>query len=200
MNEKLRKKALWLSIATVAYNVVEGIAAIIVGGLTNSAALVGFGLDSFVESTSGSVMIWRFSKERSHEAEERVEAKAAKLVGYSFFVLGAYVLFEASKQLILQESPDKSLFGIVVAALSLIIMPFLFVSKNRLGKKIGSNSLVADSKQTFACIMLSIALLIGVSLNYFFGIEWADAAAGIIISAFLFREGKEALENKELCC
>lgn len=200
MKEAGRKKALWLSIATVGYNIIEGIAAVIVGGLTNSTALIGFGLDSFLESTSGSVMIWRFRKARSHEDEERVEQKAVKLVGYSFLILATYVLYEAGRQLILQETPDKSLFGIVVAVLSLIIMPFLFVSKNRLGKKIGSNSLVADSKQTLACIMLSVTLLIGVSLNYFFGIGWADAAAGIIIALFLFHEGKEALEKKELCC
>jgi divalent metal cation (Fe/Co/Zn/Cd) transporter len=189
-----RSKALWLSIATVGYNVIEGIAAIVVGLVTNSSALVGFGADSFIESISGSVMIWRFSKVRSSEDEERVEERAEKLVGYSFFILGAYVLYEAARQLFFGEAPDRSAFGIILATLSLVIMPFLYLAKNRLGKKMGSRSLVADSKQTLACIMLSATLFIGVSLNYFFGLGWADAAAGVIISLFIFHEGKESLE------
>ena len=125
MKEKYRKKALLLSFATVGYNLVEGVAAVAVGVVTNSSALLGFGLDSFIESLSGSVMIWRFGKDRSEEEEERVEQKAQKLVAYTFFILGAYVLFDASKQLLGHQEPEKSLFGIVVTILSLLIMPSL---------------------------------------------------------------------------
>lgn len=197
MKEKYRKRALLLSIATVGYNVVEGVAAVAVGLLTNSSALFSFGLDSFTESLSGSVMIWRFSKEHSEEDEERMEQKAQKLVAYTFFILGAFVLYEAVTQLIAHEEPEKSLFGIVVAVLSLIIMPSLMLAKYRTGKLLKSKSLISDSKQTLACVIMSATLLIGVGLNYFFGLWWADPLAAIAIAALLFHEGKEALEGEE---
>lgn len=197
MKEKYRKRALLLSIATVGYNVVEGVAAVTVGLLTNSSALFSFGLDSFTESLSGSVMIWRFGKERSEEDEERMEQKAQKLVAYTFFILGAFVLYEAITQLIAHEEPEKSLFGIVVAVLSLIIMPSLMLAKYRTGKLLKSKSLIADSKQTLACVIMSATLLIGVGLNYFFGLWWADPLAAIAIAVLLFHEGKEALEGEE---
>ena len=197
MKEKYRKRALLLSIATVGYNVVEGVAAVTVGLLTNSSALFSFGLDSFTESLSGSVMIWRFGKERSEEDEERMEQKAQKLVAYTFFILGAFVLYEAITQLIAHEEPEKSLFGIVVAVLSLIIMPSLMLAKYRTGRLLKSKSLIADSKQTLACVIMSATLLIGVGLNYFFGLWWADPLAAIAIAILLFHEGKEALEGEE---
>ncbi len=196
MKERYRKKALLLSFATVGYNLVEGVVAVLVGIATNSSALLGFGLDSFIESLSGSVMIWRFGKNRSEEDEERVEQKAQKLVAYTFFILGAYVLFDASKQLITHQEPEKSLFGIVVAVLSLLIMPALTLAKYRTGKQLKSKSLIADSKQTLACVIMSVTLLLGVGLNYIFGLWWADPIAGITIALLLFHEGKEALEGK----
>ena len=197
MKEKYRKRAVWLSIATVGYNVIEGIAAITVGAITNSTALLAFGLDSFIESLSGSVMIWRFGKSRESADEHKAEQRALKLVAYTFFILGAYVLFEAGKQLLTQEAPEKSLFGIVVAVLSLIIMPALMRAKYNTGKQLGSKSLIADSKQTFACIIMSGTLLLGVGLNYLFGLWWADPLASILIALLLFHEGKEALEGDE---
>ncbi len=197
MKEKYRKKALLLSFATVGYNLIEGIAAVSVGVVTNSSALLGFGLDSFIESLSGSVMIWRFGKSRTEADEERVEQKAQKLVAYTFFILGAYVLFDASKQLLTHQEPEKSLFGIVVALLSLFIMPALTLAKYRTGKQLKSKSLIADSKQTLACVIMSVTLLFGVGLNYVFGFWWADPVAGIAIAILLFHEGKEALEGEE---
>lgn len=197
MKEKYRKRALLLSVATVGYNVIEGIAAVTAGIITNSSALLAFGLDSFVESLSGSVMIWRFGKSREGTHETQVEHRALKMVGYTFFILGAYVLFEAGKQLLEQEVPNKSLFGIVVAILSLLVMPTLMRAKYNTGKQLGSKSLVADSMQTLACIVMSGILLLGVGLNYLFGIWWADPVAGIIIALLLFHEGKEALENED---
>jgi cation diffusion facilitator family transporter len=197
MKEKYRKRALLLSIATVGYNVVEGVAAVAVGLLTNSSALFSFGLDSFTESLSGSVMIWRFGKEHSEEDEERMEQKAQKLVAYTFFILGAFVLYEAITQLIAHEEPEKSLFGIVVAVLSLIIMPSLMLAKYRTGRLLKSKSLIADSKQTLACVIMSATLLVGVGLNYFFGLWWADPLAAIAIAVLLFHEGKEALEGED---
>lgn len=198
MKQKYRKRALWLSAATVSYNIFEGIAAVTVGIITNSSALLAFGLDSFTESLSGGVMIWRFGKNRIGDDERKAERKALKLVGYTFFILGTYVLFEAGKQLIEQEVPDKSIFGIVVAVLSLIIMPALMRAKYNTGKQLGSKSLVADSMQTLACIVMSGTLLLGVGLNYLFGIWWADPVAGIVIALLLFHEGREALEDEDI--
>ncbi len=197
MKETYRKKALFLSFATVIYNIVEGVVAVIVGFLTNSSALFAFGLDSFIESLSGSVMIWRFGKPRDFEDEERVEQKARKLVAYTFFILAAYVFYDATSQLLAREEPEKSLFGIVIAVLSLLIMPSLAVAKRRTGEQLKSKSLIADSQQTFACVIMSGTLLLGVGLNYAFGLWWADPVAGIAIGLLLLHEGKEALEEEE---
>lgn len=199
----LHRKALWLSIFSVAYNLVEGVVSIVAGLLAGSIALTGFGLDSFVESLSGGVMVWRFEKHGkiSEEEEEKAEAKAAKLVGYTFFVLAAYVLFESLKKLIYREIPEPSLLGIIIAVVSLIVMPVLFYMKLRVGRSLGSRGLVADSKQTLACVYLSVALLIGLGLNYLFGIWWADPLAGLVIVGFLVREGYETLTEESLeCC
>ena len=197
------KRALYLSLFTVVYNLLEGVISIVAGALSGSIALTGFGLDSFVESLSGGIMIWRFRGlgNLSHEDEERMEAKAAKLVAYTFFILGVYVLYESFKKLILQEIPEPSIFGIIIAVVSLMVMPVLFFMKYRIGKSIDSRSLVADSKQTLACCFMSIALLLGLGLNYIYGIWWADPVAGLIIVVFLMREGYEILkEGRAGCC
>jgi divalent metal cation (Fe/Co/Zn/Cd) transporter len=200
MNPTSHKKALLLSYFTVGYNIIEGLVSIWAGSMAGSIALVGFGLDSFIESLSGGVMIWRFSQHGkiSEEAEEKIERKAAKLVGYTFFILAAYVLFESIKKLLARETPQPSLFGIIIAVVSLIVMPILFYAKYRLGKKIGSISLVADSKQTLACVFLSASLLIGLGLNYLFGFWQADPIVGLIVVIFLVREGIETLGEEKL--
>jgi len=176
------KKALYLSYFTVGYNIVEGIVSILFGLMAGSIALVGFGSDSFVESLSGSVMIWRFRKHGkiSKEEEERIEKKATKFVAVTFFILGAYVFYESIKKLIIQEKPEPSIIGILIAIASLIVMPVLFYMKYRTGKAINSKSLVADSKQTLACLFMSVSLLVGLSLNYLFGIWQADPLVGYI--------------------
>jgi divalent metal cation (Fe/Co/Zn/Cd) transporter len=201
MNPTLHRKALLLSYFTVGYNIIEGLASILAGSMAGSIALVGFGLDSFIESLSGGVMIWRFSQHGkiSVEAEQKIERKAAKLVGYTFFILAAYVLFESLKKLLARETPQPSLFGIIIAVVSLIVMPILFYAKYRLGKKIGSKSLVADSKQTLACVFLSASLLVGLGLNYLFGFWQADPIVGLIVAVFLVREGFETLREEKLC-
>lgn len=198
---KTHKFGLLLSYITVGYNVLEGIVSVIVGSLTNSVALVGFGLDSFIESLSGSVMIWRLRKHGkiSHEEEERVEAKAATLVGATFFILAAYILYEAVTRLVSREAPDASLIGIIIAVLSLLVMPTLAYLKNATGKAIGSPSLVADSKQTIVCVLMSVALLVGVTLNYFFGIWWLDPVVALFFVVILIKEGYSAIKHKDLC-
>ena len=194
-SENLNKKALFLSYFTVVYNLIEGLISIFFGFISGSIALVGFGLDSFIESFSSGVMIWRFShKSNDSLAEsEKKEFTAIKLVGFSFFIFGTYVLYESIKKLYYTDIPKPSKVGIIIAIISLIVMPILYYYKNNIGKKIGSKSLVADSKQTLACAYLSIALLVGLSLNYFFSIWWADPVVGLLIVLYLFKEGYETL-------
>lgn len=203
-NEELNKHyrlGLLLSYFTVGYNIVEGIVSVIIGSITGSVALVGFGLDSFIESLSGSVMIWRLSKHGkiSHQQEEEVEAKAANLVGATFFLLAAYILYEAISRLVEREAPDASLLGIVIAILSLLIMPWLAYAKNKTGKAARIHSLVSDSKQTFVCVLMSVALLVGVAANYLFGIWWLDPIAALFFVVILVKEGYSAIKNKDLC-
>lgn len=195
----LRKRALYLSYFTVGYNLLEGIVSITAGNLAGSIALVGFGFDSFIESISGVIIIWRFGRSHDTEDEQRIEKQAIRLIGYTFFVFAAYVLFQSANKLILKEMPDASVIGIAIAVVSLIVMPVLYLLKYRTGKAKNSRSVIADSKQTFACVLLSVALLAGLGANYFFGYWWADPAVGLIIAAYLVREGFETLEQERLC-
>jgi divalent metal cation (Fe/Co/Zn/Cd) transporter len=197
----LHRKALRLSYFTVGYNVVECVLALLAGALAGSIALVGFGLDSLVESLSGGVMIWRFARhdQLNPEEEERLERRAITIVGYTFFILAAYVLYESLEKLILQEPPAPSLLGIFIALASMVIMPVLFYLKYRTGKSLHSSSLMADSKQSLACGMLSVALFIGLGLNYWFGIWQADPVIGLVIAALLIREGYHTLKEEKLC-
>jgi cation diffusion facilitator family transporter len=197
-SSKLHRKALVLSYFTVGYNVIEFIASVIAGALSGSIALIGFGLDSLVESLSGGVMIWRFSKhgKMSQEEEERIERRAEKLVGYTFLILAGYILYESVDKLVNAEIPEPSLSGIIIALISVIVMPVLFYKKYQTGKAIGSRSLIADSKETLACVFLSVALLIGLGANYIFGFWQADPIVGLLIAAFLVREGVETLRSE----
>jgi len=201
MKSSLHQKALRLSYFTVGYNVLEGAVSLFAGYLSGSIALVGFGLDSLVESMSGGVMIWRFSRpeDLSQEEEERIERRAIRIVGWTFLVLGAYVLYESGHKLLYREVPAPSLLGIVIALASIIVMPVLFSLKYRTGRAMGSASLMADSKQTLACALLSVALLVGLGLNYFYGVWQADPVIGLIIVALLFREGYRTLKEERLC-
>ena len=201
MDSRLHKRALSLSYFTVGYNISEGIVSILAGLLAGSIALVGFGLDSFVESLSGSVMIWRLRKHGkiSEEEEEKVEKKAVRFVAYTFFILGAYVFYESIEKLYVHEIPDPSLLGIIIAIVSIIVMPILFYMKYQTGKSIRSISLVADSKETLACVFLSGALLVGLGLNYLYGLWQADPIVGLVIVTYLVKEGYTTLKEGELC-
>jgi len=201
MDTRLQRRALFLSYFTVGYNIAEGVVSILAGLLAGSIALIGFGLDSFVESLSGGVMIWRLGKHGkiSEEEEERVERKAVRLIAYTFFILGAYVLYESIEKLYVREIPDPSALGIVIALVSLVVMPTLFYLKYQVGKLMGSRSLVADSKETLACLFLSGALLLGLGLNYLFGFWQADPIVGLLIVVYLTGEGYTTLKEGELC-
>lgn len=193
--DNLIKKGLRLEYFTVVYNILEAIASLLFGYLAGSIALVGFGLDSIVESLSGFVLIWRLGKHKiiSKEEEEKIEKKAIKFVAITFFILGLYILIESIKKLYLKEIPDTSLPGIIISIVSLIIMPILAYKKFKVGKEIGSRALVADSKETMVCVFLSFTLFLGLGANYLFGFWQADPIAGLIIVLFLFKEGYELL-------
>lgn len=184
MDDKLYKKALNLEYFSVGYNVLEGFFSIFFGAHAGSVALIGFGLDSIVESLSGLILIWRL---RQHgvcsEGEERTsENKAIKFVAATFFLLGTYVLYESAKKLIFKEIPEPSLPGIIIAILSVIVMPILSFRKRDIGMKINSKALVADSKETLTCAFLSVPLLLGLTTNYFFGFWQADSLVGFLSS------------------
>jgi cation diffusion facilitator family transporter len=198
LTSKLHRRALLLSYFTLSYNLIEFVLSIIAGTLSGSIALIGFGLDSFVESLSAGIMIWRFRKHGkiSEQEEERIERKAEKLVGFTFLVLAVYILYESINNLIYIEIPEPSLFGIIIALISIIVMPILFYKKYQTGKAISSRSLIADSKETLACSFLSIALLLGLGANYIFGFWQADPIAGLLIALFLFREGFKILRGE----
>lgn len=173
----------------------------VASSLSGSTALLGFGLDSFVESLSGMVMVWRFWKfdpDADEEEFEQIERKASRLVAYSFFVLGGYVIFEAGHALYSQETPESSIIGIGLAIASLAVMPVLFYLKYRLGRSIGSRSLVADSKETLACLLLSVALLLGLGAYSIWRLWWIDSVAALVIAALILREGVETFrESRE---
>lgn len=187
------RTALLLEYFTVGYNIIEAVLSIFFGNAASSIALVSFGLDSIVESLSGSVLIWRL---RSHgripaKKEEEVEERAKKFVAGTFLILGTYVVLASAYKLASHEIAQPSLIGMVIALFSIIIMPVLAWRKQVVGTQIGSKALIADSKETIACAFLSVALLIGLGANYFLGFWQADPIIGIVISLFLFREAYE---------
>ena len=187
------RTALLLEYFTVLYNIFEAGASIVFGTAAGSIALVGFGLDSIVESLSGLILVWRL---RSHEKvsgedEEKIERTTQRFVAITFFLLGFYVLYESVTRLYTQEIVQPSPAGIIIALLSIIIMPVLAWKKTSIGTSIGSRALVADAKETIACAWLSVALLLGLGANYLSGLWQADPVVGIIIVLFLFREGYE---------
>jgi divalent metal cation (Fe/Co/Zn/Cd) transporter len=198
---QLLRRGIRLEYVTVGWNIVEGVVAIGAGMAAGSVALIGFGIDSFVESISGSVLIWRLRAETVGGAdEERIEAverRAERLVGVSFLVLGAYVAFRAIESLVAQDEPAASPVGIALTLLSLVVMLWLARAKRRTGEALSSRALIADSQQTFACWYLSATTLAGLGLNAVFGWWWADPIAALVIVAFLVREANEALRGDD---
>ena len=195
--------ALRLEHLTVAWNVVEGLVAVSAAVAAGSVALLGFGIDSFVETASGLVLIWRLSVERragrSSAEIERVEERALRLVGVSLFLLAAYVAADASTTLWWQERPEASTVGIVVTSVSIGVMWWLAREKRRTASALGSRALHADSFQTSACWYLSLVVLTGIALNGAFGWWWADPLAALGMAYLLVREGREAW-RAERCC
>ncbi|MFF0271634.1 cation diffusion facilitator family transporter [Kribbella sp. NPDC004536] len=193
--ERLGRRARLLAGASVAYNVVEAVVAVASGLVAGSVALVGFGLDSVVEVSSGLIILWQFR----HPLPESRERQALRMLAFSFFALAAYVGFESVRALVIGSHPETSGAGIGIAIASLIVMPFLSWAQRRTGKALGSNAVVADSTQTLLCTYLSAVLLVGLLLNTTLGWSWADPIAGLIIAAVAIREGLEAWQGKGCC-
>jgi divalent metal cation (Fe/Co/Zn/Cd) transporter len=185
---RLGRRAQLLAGVSVTYNLVEAVVAVTAGAVAGSIALIGFGLDSLVEMSSGLVILWQFR----HAVPESRERLALRLIGVSFFVLAAYVSVESIRNLVGGGDPAPSPVGIALASLSLLVMPVLSWAQRRTGRALNSGSVVADSKQTLLCTYLSAVLLVGLLLNALVGWSWADPLAGLVIAAVAVREGIEA--------
>ncbi|MEU0633030.1 cation transporter [Streptomyces sp. NPDC005989] len=196
--DTLARRIRLLVAATITYNVIEAIVAITAGTLASSTALIGFGLDSIIEVSSAAAVAWQFSA-RDHAVREAREHRTLRIIAVSFFALAAYVTFDAVRALIGTGEADRSIPGIVIAALSLAIMPFLSAAQRRAGRELGSASAVADSKQTLLCTYLSAVLLVGLVLNATLGWSWADPIAALVIAAIAVKEGHDAWQGKGCC-
>ncbi|EFQ82019.1 cation diffusion facilitator family transporter [Aeromicrobium marinum DSM 15272] len=191
----LGRRAQLLAGFSVTYNVVEAVIAISAGIVAGSVALIGFGLDSTVEVASGLIILWQFS----HRIPQSREQQALRLLAFSFFALAAYVGFESARALIFGSDPDASTVGIILAAVSLVVMPFVSYAQRRTGKALGSNAVYADGTQTLLCTYLSAVLLVGLVANATLGWTWADPVAGLIIAVIALREGLEAWKGDGCC-
>ena len=192
---RLERRAKLLAGASVSYNLLEGVIAIGAGMAAGSVALIGFGLDSFIEVSSGIIILWQFS----HRLPETRERQALRLMALSFFALAAYVAFESGRALLTGAEAEPSSVGIGLAIASLIIMPGISILQRRTGKALGSNAVYADGTQTLLCTYLSAVLLGGLVLNATLGWTWADPVAGLVIATIAVREGIEAWKG-EGCC
>ncbi|MFI9542593.1 cation transporter [Streptomyces sp. NPDC052016] len=196
--DALTRRIRWLVAATITYNVVEAVVAITAGAVASSTALIGFGLDSVIEVSSAAAVAWQFSA-RDHHAREARERTALRIIAVSFFALAAYVSVDAVRALAGTGQADRSIAGIVLAALSLAIMPFLSAAQRKAGRELGSASAIADSRQTLLCTYLSAVLLVGLVANAAFGWSWADPIAALVIAAVAVKEGRDAWQGKGCC-
>ena len=203
MREQLLRRALRLEALTVSWNVIEAVVAIGAGWLAGSVALVGFGLDSTIETIAAAALYHRLRAEMKGADEEETEAhekRALRIVGVTFLVLALYILYEAGSMLWFREPPRPSRIGIALAALSLVVMPFLAWAKYRAGEALKSRALIADAKETIACSYLSLTLLVGLGANALWGWWWADPVAALAMLPWVVREGFEALEESSADC
>jgi divalent metal cation (Fe/Co/Zn/Cd) transporter len=195
---QLARRIRLLVAATITYNVIEAVVAITAGTIASSTALIGFGLDSVVEVSSAAAVAWQFSA-REHAVREARERTALRIIAVSFFALAAYVTVDAVRALSGAGEARHSTVGIVLAALSLAVMPFLSAAQRRAGRELGSASAVADSKQTLLCTYLSAVLLVGLLANSLFGWSWADPIAALVIAAVAVKEGRDAWRGDGCC-
>lgn len=177
------RRARWLNALTIGWNVIEGIVAIAAGLAAGSISLIGFGLDSAIEVSAAAVLTWRLARERRDDCREDDDKIAQRLVAVAFALLAAFVAFNAVGDLLTGRAPDPSLVGVVLAAVSLVVMPLVARAKRKVAPTLGSRAAMAEATQTDLCAALSAALLVGLGLNALFGWWWADPGAGLVIAA-----------------
>ncbi len=184
---------------TIVWNSAEAVAALLAGLFAGSIALVGFGLDSVIEVSSGAVLLWRLRAEHDPHRRERAEHRAQRLVGICFLALAAYVAYDSIKGLARHEAPEESILGICVAIASLVAMPLLARAKRQVARQLNSGAMHADSRQTDFCFYLSVILLGGLLLNALLGWWWADPVAALVMVPLIAREGVESLRGQRCC-
>ncbi len=199
LRERLVRHGLRLEYMTLGWNLLEAAIAVGAGIVSGSIALIGFGVDSTIEMSSGAILLWRLASDSEEEKRERIEARALKLVGVSLVALAVYVAAEAAKSLIQREAPHPSYAGIAIAAAALIVMPLLARAKRRGAARIESRALVADSRQGDICAWLSAILLVGLALNATLGWWWSDPVAALLMVPIVAKEGIEALRGERSC-
>ncbi len=181
---------------TIGWNSLEGIVAIVAGVVAGSISLIGFGIDSFIEVSSGAALLWRMSVDADVNRRERNERFALTIVGLCFVALALYVTYESIHDLARRQAPEHSIPGIFLACLSLLVMPLLSRAKRRVGNALRSAAMHADAKQTDFCAYLSAILLVGLLLNLLFGLWWADPVAALLMAPIIFNEGFQSMRGK----
>jgi divalent metal cation (Fe/Co/Zn/Cd) transporter len=184
---------------TIGWNSLEGLVAVVAGALAGSISLLGFGIDSFIEVTSGTVLVWRMSVDADALKRERNEMFSLRIVGVCFLALAIYVLYESVSDLVSRKAPEHSIPGIVLACVSLVVMPALSRAKKKVATSPGSLAMHADAKQTDFCVYLSAILLIGLLLNTMLGWYWADPLAGLIMVPIIAKEGFDGIRARACC-
>jgi divalent metal cation (Fe/Co/Zn/Cd) transporter len=197
--EAVAQRGKSLEYFTIAWNSLEGLVALVAGGFAGSISLVGFGIDSFIEVTSGSVLLWRMSVDADERKRERNEKLSLRIVGFCFLALAAYVGYESISDLFTRKVPEHSIPGIVLACVSLMVMLLLSRAKKKVGKELGSAAMHADAKQTDFCVYLSAILLIGLLLNAAVGWWWADPLAGLLMVPIIAKEGFDGMRARTCC-
>jgi len=182
---------------TITWNAIEGLLAIALGTTAGSISLVGFGLDSFIEVMSGAALLWRMSVDADEESRELNEKRALRMVGICFLLLALYISYESGTDLWLRRAPEHSVPGIILACVSLAVMPILSRAKRKVGHDLNSLAMQADAKQTDFCAYLSAILLVGLVLNALFNFWWADPAGALVMVPLIAREGIEALRGEK---
>lgn len=188
-----------LEYLTIAWNLLEGGVAVVAGSIAGSISLIGFGIDSLIEVASALAVLWRLNAETDDRRRDRHEHIALRFVGGCFLALAVLIGYEAIRNLILRAAPGHSIPGIVLACLSLIIMPMLAAAKRKVGTALASNAICADAKQSDFCFYLSAILLAGLLLNALFGLWWADPAAALVMTPIIAREGIRGVQGKACC-
>jgi divalent metal cation (Fe/Co/Zn/Cd) transporter len=185
-----------LEVFTIAWNCLEGLIAVASGAVAGSISLVGFGIDSFIEVVSGSALLWRMNTDAEEHRRETIERVSLRVVGFCFIALAVYIAYEAAMNLWHKDVPESSIVGILLAVVSLIVMPMLSRAKRAVARDLNSAAMHADAKQTEFCTYLSAILLGGLILNALLGWWWADPVTALVMSPVIANEGREALSGK----